>query len=204
MSEEWRTVTIEGKENLWYSVSNYGNVMSHLYNHGLGRNSAGISLGSITEYHPNNKKLLKQFVVGGKNRFHLQVGLMFPKNFFEDHDYPPRSENTVYRKVTVHKLVMEAFRPMDKYPPDGLKDCWDDIPEEAKKWIEQTVTVNHIDHDQSNNYVSNLEYTTQKGNSHAALKYYGKGWFGNVKNKAKQNEDGSNTIISQLLECEFK
>ena len=26
----------------------------------------------------------------------------------------------------------------------------------------------------------------------------------NVKNKAKQNEDGANMIISQLLECEFK
>ena len=28
--EEWRTVVVDGKENPWYSVSNFGRVRSHL------------------------------------------------------------------------------------------------------------------------------------------------------------------------------
>ena len=32
MKEEWRTVVIDGKEDPWYSVSNLGNVRSHLQN----------------------------------------------------------------------------------------------------------------------------------------------------------------------------
>ena len=59
--------------------------------------------------------------------------------------------------MLVHELVMEAFRPMDEYPPDRLKDCWDDIPEDAKTWIKETVYINHIDHDPSNNRVDNLD-----------------------------------------------
>ena len=33
---------------------------------------------------------------------------------------------------------MEAFRPMDDYPPDRLKEDWNDIPESAKKVADWT------------------------------------------------------------------
>ena len=88
---------------------------------------------------------------------------------------------------------MGAFRPMDEYPPERLKDCWDDIPEDAKKWIKQTVVINHIDHDPSNNRVDNLEYVTQRENSRAAVKHYG----GNVANKGKQRNDNEFIVFTE-------
>ena len=73
---------------------------------------------------------------------------------------------------------------MDDYPPDRLKDCWNDIPEDAKTWIKQTVTINHKDHNPSNNRLDNLEYVTQRENARAAVKHYG----GNVANKGKEDD----------------
>ena len=179
MKEEWRTVVVDGKENPWYSVSNLGNVRSHLQNKSLGIN------GFDRSYNPNFSQDLK--LVKHKNRDGslscLKVNIHFPEDFFEDYQYRTNHSNVV-RKCTVHELVMGAFRPMDDYPPDRLKDCWDDIPEDAKTWIKQTVIINHIDHDPSNNRVDNLEYTTQRENSRAAVKHYG----GNVANKNKKDD----------------
>ena len=191
MKEEWRAIIVDGKELPWYSVSNLGNVRSHLQNKSLGNN------GFDRSYNPNFSKDLK--LVEQKNRdgslINLKVTIHFPDDFFEDYQYKkirPHDSNVV-RKCSVHELVMGAFRPMDDYPPDRLKDCWDDIPEDAKTWIKETVTINHIDHDPSNNVVSptgpnrsvdNLEYTTQRENSRAAVKHYG----GNVANKNKKDD----------------
>tara|TARA_Y100000356_G_scaffold59337_1_gene48077 strand:+ start:85 stop:843 length:759 start_codon:yes stop_codon:yes gene_type:complete len=183
MKEEWRTVVVNGKEHPWYSVSNLGNVRSHLKVKGL---SGG---GSVTYYDLSCHKDRKP--IKAKNRDGslscMKVKLHFPNDFFEDYQYT-RNKNTttsVERKCPVHKLVMEAFRPMDEYPPDRLKDCWNDIPEDAKTWIKEAVIINHIDHDPSNNHVDNLEYVTPIENSHAAVKHYG----GNVANKSKQDDD---------------
>ena len=96
--------------------------------------------------------------------------------------------------VVRYELVMAAFRPMDDYPPDRLKDCWDDIPEDAKTWIKETVTINHIDHNPENNHVDNLEYVTQKENSSkAATKHYG----GNMADKAKQRNDNEFMVFTE-------
>ena len=66
-----------------------------------------------------------------------------------------------------------------------MKDCWDHIPEDAKIWIKETVTINHKNHNPCDNNVDNLEYVTQRENSRAAKKHYG----GNMANKGKQNDD---------------
>ena len=184
MKEEWRTVVVDGKEHPWYSVSNFGNVRSHLRQKSLGNK------GSRTIYDPNYHKDL---ILSQRKRNKdgsltcMRVNLKFPENFFEDYQYSrgKRSDSTVQKECTVHNLVMAAFRPMDEYPPDRLKDCWNDIPEDAKTWIKETVTINHIDHEPFNNRVDNLEYVTPKENTRAATKHYD----GNMANKGKQNDD---------------
>ena len=185
MKEEWKTVIMDGKEHPWYSVSNLGNVRSHLQNIPLG------SRGFDRSYNPNFSKDLKP-TIKVKNRRngsdnHMKISLQFPEDFFEDYQYAKtrHRDTTVRKSCYVHELVMEAFRPMDEYPPDRLKDCWDHIPEDAKIWIKETVTINHKNHNPCDNNVDNLEYVTQRENSRAATEHYG----GNVANKSEQDND---------------
>ena len=60
MKEEWRTIVLDGKEHFWYSVSNLGNVRSHLQTRSIGRQ------GFSTSYNPNFYKDLKFYTI--KNR----------------------------------------------------------------------------------------------------------------------------------------
>ena len=181
MKEEWRPIVIDGKVHLWYSVSNHGNARSHLRQESLG------NYGSRTIYAPNFYKDLTQYPA--KNRdgsvARIKLNLKFPDDLFEDYQYVRTSNCTVSRDCSMHELVMGAFRPMDEYPPDRLKEDWNSIPESAKTWIKESVHINHIDHDPSNNRVDNLEYVTPRENARAAIRHYG----GNVANKGKQNND---------------
>ena len=191
VSEVWRTLIVDGKEHPWYSVSNFGRVRSHLQV--VSRGPKGFT----TIYNPYFSKdlALVKNKRGDGSLAKIRVSLQFPEDFFEDYQYRRKrdTDSNTNKPCDLHQLVMGAFRPMDDYPPDKLKDCWNDIPEDAKTWIKQTVTINHIDHDPTNNHVDNLEYVTQRENSRAAVKHYG----GNTANKGKQKPYDEFIVITE-------
>ena len=69
----------------------------------------------------------------------------------------------------MHKLVMWHFSWLD-YKPEQIgisKEEWLSMPERAKVIIRQSLEINHIDHDPTNNKLSNLEWVTKVENSQA-------------------------------------
>ena len=67
--------------------------------------------------------------------------------------------------LPIHRIVMETWRPIDEYPPDQLKDDWDNAPECFKQWVRDTAWVDHIDGDRENNHINNLRWVTPRQNN---------------------------------------
>ena len=120
---------------------------------------------------------------GGGYKVPHSIGLRVRKDMFPDYTYNTSQQNLnvpgskYYKRLTkdptkttiylkYHRAVMEAWKPIDEYPPERLKDCWEDIPEEAKQWIRESAIIDHIDGDTFNNHVDNLRWVTPKENSH--------------------------------------
>lgn len=153
--EQWKPTEKWGKTIPDYLVSNYGRVFS------LKRN-----------------KLLKL-----QNNVHKErgnattVGLSIPKDWSQDYQY---ANNTLVCQV--HQLVADAFMPIDDCPPEELSDAWyevitDDmigqprIPEPWKKWVRDTVIIDHLNDNPFDNKLGNFRYTTPiENNTHRKKK----------------------------------
>lgn len=149
MKEESKPVIVHGKVIPNYYVTNTGKV-----------------------FYTDKQGQLKPLKLQIRQHNYYYVCLYFPKTLFSDYSYDTKSKNTCKLNVDVHKLVMNAFKPVDQYPPEQLKHCWDNLPPEVKQWVKDTVTINHIDHDKTNNWLDNLEYCTPKHNSRESVKYH--------------------------------
>ncbi len=156
-------VTIQGKPVPGYFVSPDGTVY-------CSRQKVRNTKGHIIGYRVTKQKKMMKLNSRSKTREHLFVNISIPNDLIErDYDYVTKASDSYQRKYYVHQLVMNAFKPIDKYPPDRLKDYWNDLPEPVKQWIRETAVINHIDHNPKNNHVDNLEWVTPRENSIKAV-----------------------------------
>lgn len=138
-NEIWKPVVRKGKTIPGYYISNYGRISSSKTGKILSiRNRTSSERGDASDIMlPIPKRLSKYFF--GRNRIYCQI----------------------------HQLVAEAFMPIDQYVPECLKPHWDNLHEDVKRWVRDTVYIDHIDNNPFNNRVDNLRYVKPvENNSH--------------------------------------
>tara|TARA_B100000029_G_scaffold321598_1_gene314023 strand:+ start:445 stop:897 length:453 start_codon:yes stop_codon:yes gene_type:complete len=115
----------------------------------------------------NPKKYLKPQPERGRHKkiTAYNYRLYFENGTFEDYSYQQTSSKKQAKTIPVHRLVMETFRPIDEYPPEELKDTWNDVPEEWRRWVRKTALIDHKDDNPSNNHISNLRWSDTLNNS---------------------------------------
>lgn len=198
--EIWKSSVIDGKTHPWYSVSNQGRVASH-FSTTQGGNGRGGTRQYDPEYctllkpalsYKNNHDPSKRDVYGNSLKIGdkiiqcTRVSIRLPWDFFKDinmygseYQYPIQGLHSsgngkcCQRTMSIHKLVANAHMSVDDNPPERIADVYDDLPESVKQWVRETVVINHIDHDPTNNVITNLEYVTPRENCHKAIEQYG-------------------------------
>ena len=203
--ERWAPLKFEGGENIWYSVSTTGRIISHLPN------------GRITKYDRNyNYERASQATIR-KSKDDVEkiecrrLDISFPSDYFEKNNssYTMKaiSPTTVRRTCTVHELVAYTHYDIDLNPPERLKDEWDAvitpdmvgqplIPPKSKQVIRESMFIDHLDHDAENNFVENFERVTPRENTDRARKFYGGSFRSPDKKKQIQEEEEEFIIIT--------
>jgi len=179
MSNIYSLVDDEEWKPIWgypgYQISSHGRCVSHwkIVGRGTGVPTSSKLDPSYTRFvgSPESKNTKKK-------RGYIQVHLGRDKSLQESHPISyynklkegrPNKAGMFVAKFPMHKLVMWHFNWIDDNPEQiGITtDEWLSMPERAKEIIRQSLEINHIDHDPTNNKLSNLEYVTKVENSQA-------------------------------------
>ena len=173
-------------------------------------------------YDPNKRDVYGNTLkVGDKIIMCTRVSIRLPWDFFKDinmygseYQYPIQGLESgmngkcCQRTMSIHKLVANTHMSVDDFPPKRISDCYHSLPESVKQWIRETVIINHIDHDPTNNDISNLEYVTPRENCHKAVKQYGGHFCPDqyLKHKepviVEEKKPVYENALAELLECE--
>tara|TARA_R110001592_G_C12852067_1_gene721936 strand:- start:7 stop:585 length:579 start_codon:yes stop_codon:yes gene_type:complete len=166
--EEWKPI--------WgfpgYEISSYGRCVSHWK---MDRRKSQRCDGNYLDESYNRFIGSKSSKIG-KN--YISVNLRRPYGLEETHplsyynklsEGKPDKGGMVRTGLPIHKLVMWHFNYLDDNPEQiGITtDEWLSMPERAKEIIRQSLEINHIDHDHTNNRLDNLEYVTKVENAQA-------------------------------------
>ena len=126
-------------------------------------------------YSNKSKKFLKQNRSVGNDRSsrgsasnYMRVSMNVPIGFFSDlDDFNYYEDNSISYRLCfdVHRVVLEAWKPIDDNPPQRLKDDWDKVPESFRQWVRETAVIDHIDGNPINNHLYNLRWCTPKENN---------------------------------------
>ena len=166
--EEWKPI--------WgfpgYEISSYGRCVSHWK---MDRRKSQRCDGNYLD-ESYNRFIGSRSSKIGKN--YISVNLRRPYGLEESHplsyynklsEGKPDKGGMVRTGLPIHKLVMWHFNYLDDNPEQiGITtDEWLSMPERAKEIIRQSLEINHIDHDHTNNRLDNLEYVTKVENAQA-------------------------------------
>lgn len=170
-NEILRSVIIDGIQIKEYSVSNTGNVYSHIKS----TRRPGGSNGFEATYDPTYVKKLKPKKQGNG---YLSVDISFQNGILPDSYYSKVRSSKQTKTCRIHQLVMDAFKPFDEYLPEIIvKNDYKNTPESIKIILRQLFVVDHKNHDKTDNNIDNLERVTQRENTRRALNHYD-GCFG--------------------------
>ena len=130
--EEFKQIIRFGKKIPNYSISKDGRVYSH------------------------KRNLIKKPTIRKRNGkvTDVSTSIPIPQELFDGiYNYRKYGAglNVYELPLPIHRGVMETWRPIDEYPPDRLKDDWDNAPESFKQWVRETAYIDHIDDDPTNN-----------------------------------------------------
>ena len=141
--------------------------------------------------HPNWLKASKVYSAGAKaapdgkpRKAYPRINCVLPHDWSDDRYEYHYNKTAKAPQITIdlHKAVMDTWRPIDEYPPDQLKETWNDVPEVWRQWVRDTVIIDHIDGDTWNSNVENLRYCTpRENNSFVKDQKY----FGNTRKRDK-------------------
>lgn len=141
--EIWKPVVKNGKIIPGYEISNFGRC----------KNKTGKLMKPINEIYEEK---------GNRQ----SISVVIPNDLFEDYNYFPSGPNTCKMRISVHRMVMETFKPIEEYPPYPMtKEEWSTTPESAKRILRDSCVVDHIDDNPFNNHVDNLRWLSSKDNS---------------------------------------
>ena len=171
MSNIYSLVDNEEWKPMWgfpgYEISSYGRCASHWKMRG-GVDSGGNYIDESYTRFIGSKS--KEGYVAAAIRRPYGLEKSHPLSYYNKlSEGKPDKGGMVRVFMPIHKLVMWHFNYLEDNPEQiGITNNeWENMPERAKEIIRQSLEINHIDHDRSNNKLDNLEYVTKVENAQA-------------------------------------